>query len=334
MYYFIVNYQGGGTHGRAVWKTVRGLLKELDVPYRAWKTKGTGYAAKLTTELVKRYGTREDPVKLVVVGGDGTINDVLNGITDFDRAMVGVIPAGSGNDFVRGFRLPKKPVPALFGILNCDQPERVDLGRATADNGRARTFGISAGIGLDAEVCKAAHGSRQKQFLNRFGLGKLIYLLLTVEKLFTMKTTGGRVIFNGNMENVLWIHKLIFLAGMNARWEGGGVPMAPKAETDDGLLSSCVAAGIPRWMAFLKLPVLVMGKQKYLKGFTLRDSSTIDVEMEQPVTLHVDGEYGGEVRRVHLESLPGKLMLLRGGKCPCCGDAACGGACGDECGNS
>ena len=332
MYYFIVNYAGGGTKGCTVWRSVREILRELEIPFRAFRTRGTGHAAKLATEISKRYGTKEDPAKIVVVGGDGTLNDVLNGITDFSRVEVGVIPAGSGNDFVRGFGLPKKTVPALMQILNCTEPVQVDLGRVRADNGYTRIFGISAGVGLDAEVCKSAHGSKQKTFLNRIGIGKLIYLILTVEKLFTMKTTDGRVIYRGDQEDVLRIRNLIYLAAMNTKWEGGGVPMAPGADPRDGRLSSCLAADIPRWKAFLQLPVLVLGMQKWLKNFVLRDGATLEIQMDHPVVLHVDGEYGGEVCRVIMESIPRKLRLLSGGECCCCGGACssgCGtGACG------
>ena len=87
--------------------------------------------------------------------------------------------------------------------------------------------------------------------------------------------------------------------------------MAPKASASDGRISTCVADSIPKWKTFLELPVLVIGKQKWLKGFTLRDGATIDIETDEPVVMHVDGEYGGMVKRIHMEALPGKLRLLK-----------------------
>ena len=285
MYYFIVNYGGGRGRGKKTLKNVTGILDAEMIPYHAWRTEYPGHATKLTTSIIKKYGKKEGPICIVVVGGDGTINEVLNGITDFEHVWLGVIPTGSGNDFVRGHGLPKKTVPALFQILNCELAERTDLGWVAGDSNAPRIFGISAGIGLDAEVCKKALKSKQKKLLNGLGVGKLTYLLLTVESLITMKTAGGRVIFDGDMENVLHMKRLIFLAGMNTPWEGGGVPMSPDASPVDGRLSTCVADGIAKWKTFFELPVLVAGKHKKLK-----------------------------------EILKGKLQLMKGGR-----DCACGG---------
>ena len=318
MYFFIVNYGGGSGRGRRVWRDVRGILQAEAVPYRAFRTKYPGHATRLTIEILRRYGSPQAPVSLVVVGGDGTINEVLNGITDFEKVWLGVIPTGSGNDFVRGHGLLRKTVPALMSILNCEIPERVDVGVAAGDSNAPKLFGISAGIGLDAEVCKKAMESKQKKMLNGVGLRKLTYLLLTIESLFTMKTVDGRVIFDGDFGNVLRLKKLIYLAAMNTPWEGGGVPMSPTADPTDGQISICAAAGVPKWKSFFELPVLVAGKQKKLKDFTLRNARTIDIEMEHPVVLHLDGEYGGDVRRIHIDTLPGKLQLMKGNGCRSC----------------
>ena len=314
MYYFIVNYDGGSGRGRKAWADIRAVLKDQQVPFRAWKTAYPGHATKLATAIVSRYGSAEAPVRLVIVGGDGTINEVLNGIPHFRWVQIGVIPTGSGNDFVRGHKLPRRRIPALMNILSAEEAVRVDIGKVTADGGLPRLFAISSGVGLDAEVCRKVNFSKRKKLLNSFGIGKFIYLILTVDSLFTLHTVSGRVIYDGNMEDVLRLRKLIFLAGMILRWEGGGVPMAPDADTADGMISSCAADAIPKWQTFLELPVLVIGKQKWLRGFTLRQSNTIDIETDAPVVLHVDGEYGGEVRKVHMEALPCKLRLLKGDK--------------------
>ena len=318
MYFFIVNYGGGSGRGRKTWRDIRGILEAEAVPYHAFRTRYPGHATRLTVEILRRYGSAEAPVSLVVVGGDGTVNEVLNGITDFEKVWLGVIPTGSGNDFVRGHGLPTKTVPALMRILNCEIPERVDLGVVAGDSNAPRIFGISAGIGLDAEVCKKALKSKQKKMLNGLGLGKLTYVLLTIESLFTMKTVDGRVTFDGDFEDVLRVNKLIFLAAMNTPWEGGGVPMFPGADAADGEISTCSAAGIPKWKTFFELPVLVAGKQRKLKGFTMRSGRTIDIEMDRPVVLHFDGEYGGDVRRIHIDTLPGKLQLMKGTACTAC----------------
>lgn len=304
MYYFIVNDHGGSGKAAKTWLTVETALKEKQIPYEAHKTNSVGHA----TQLAKEITSKEGKLTLVVVGGDGTLNEVLNGISDFDRVSLGVIPTGSGNDFAGGAGIPSDPHKSLELMLNAGEGKMIDIGRVDTELEKGKVFGISSGIGMDAIVCKKALTSKLKNFLNKIGLGKLTYLILTVQTLFSMATEPVKLRFDGGEEEVY--DKLIFLASMNYRAEGGGVPMAPDADPCDGELSMCLASGIPRWKAFLDLPVLVMAKHKKLKGFTLRNFKTLDVTCENPMVLHRDGEYGGDVREVHFECMPKKLRLL------------------------
>ena len=96
-------------------------------------------------------------------------------------------------------------------------------------------------------MCKKALHSRLKQVLNRFHLGKLTYLALTVQSLFTMETANAKVVTE---HGGYILPKMIFAAAMNLPAEGGGVPMAPHASVQDGLLSLGSASGIAKWQTF------------------------------------------------------------------------------------
>ena len=127
---------------------------------------------------------------LAVVGGDGTANEVINGITHPEKVRFGLIPTGSGNDLARGLKLSGTPSENLARMLSCMQRGReactvIDLGEVAWDDcEKPRKFAISAGVGLDALVCKKALTSKLKVFLNKLHLGKLTYLLITVQSLF------------------------------------------------------------------------------------------------------------------------------------------------------
>lgn len=317
--YFIVNE--GARTGKAaeVWKLVRGLLIEKGIVYKSYETKHKGHATSLAEHIA---ALPQEVVYLVVLGGDGTVNEVLNGITDFDKVRLGVIPTGSGNDFGRGIGLPKDPQTALKNILFCIEqeqqtgkaPERIDLGQVSwpgADT--PRIFGISAGTGLDAIVCKKALQSGLKKFLNKIHLGKLTYLLLTVQTLFTMDTAQVTYTYYGKeqQEQTVDKNKVIFTAVMNLRAEGGGVPMAPHASYTDGLLSVCSAFGIPKWRTFLCLPFLVAARHEKIKGFDVENVLRMEITMSKPMVLHADGEYLGDVTQASFECLHHKLMLLQ-----------------------
>ena len=313
MLYFIVNEKARSGKGAAHWQEVCGVLREQNVEYRAWMTEYEGHAFSLVREIcAQAKADGDEDICLVVLGGDGTVNEVINSIPDFDSVRVGILPVGSGNDLARGLGIKGSVTENLERILACvragrDSGYRMDLGEARWGKEEFRLFAISAGLGLDALVCKKALTSKLKVILNRLHLGKLTYLFLTVQSLFTMATTNGSVRYDRRKRQ---IEKLIFTAAMNFAAEGGGVPMAPHADATDGKLSMCSAYGIPKWRTFLCLPLLVAAKHTKLRGFSLEDCAVCEVKLDGPAVLHADGEYLGDVDRVRFTCLPGKLRVL------------------------
>lgn len=311
MLYFIVNETSKSGKSAGIWQQVQAILKERNMDYKAWKTEYEGHAKMLAQEICQRD---DDDTCIVVVGGDGTVNEVINGMSGFERVRFGLIPAGSGNDFARGLKITKDPKRNIEQILDCmekglDEAFVIDLGQVSWEGCEApRLFAISAGMGLDALVCKKALTSKIKKFLNKIHLGKLTYLILTVQSLFSMETTEAAVHFDGKGQTNL--NKIIFLAAMNFRAEGGGVPMAPDAVATDGKLSVCTVWGIPKWRTFFCLPFLVAAKHLWIRGFDVTECEEFGAKSKAPMVLHADGEYLGDVTEVRFTCLPGKLRML------------------------
>ena len=141
----IVNNGAGTGRAHRVWNETQCLLRGYKIKYEAHMTRYEGHAAKLAEQISRVKG--EEPVYLLVVGGDGTINEVLNGITDFDKVRFGVIPTGSGNDFGRNLKLPKTPKESLREICACIRKDqrgealyRIDLGQVSWEAVRSRGF--------------------------------------------------------------------------------------------------------------------------------------------------------------------------------------------------
>lgn len=307
MYHFIVNVHGGSGKAFLKWNKIRALLRAGKIEFKVHVPQRVGHAAQIARDI---SSLPDDEIKIVVVGGDGTINEVLNGITDFSRVKLGLIPTGSGNDFTRGMKLPRhNQKKALDIILNSKGDKKIDLGRSTVlSTGDSRIFGISSGFGLDAIVGTGINESKIKKILNWIHLGKLSYAFLTIQTLFTMRTYSVSLKFDD--EDPLFFNKLIFLAAMNFKAEGGGVPMAPKARGDDGELSVCMAAGVPKILTFLLFPLLCMGLHSHSKGFYLRNCRSLVLESDSKSILHTDGELVGNVDKVKFEVLPQKLTML------------------------
>lgn len=310
MHYFLVNLKGGSGKSVRRWKVVERLLKKSGVPYELLVPEAPGDATRLAREVSQKD---DGDIRLVILGGDGTINEVLNGIGDFSLVKIGLIPTGSGNDFSRGLGLPRhRPKKSLAMILAAGEGKRIDLGQVeSAVPGGAQKrafFAISSGFGLDAVVGTGINTSRIKVVLNKLHAGKLSYAILTVITLFRMTTHRVAVSFDG--EEPRTFDKLIFLAAMNTKAEGGGVPMSPKAVPDDGKLSVCIAAGVPKWKTFLMFPLLCAGLHTRLTGFFLRDFTTMEIRSETPGVVHTDGELFGTVREARFSVRTSALTML------------------------
>lgn len=311
MLYFIVNETSRSGKSAGIWQQIQILLAEKNISYKAWKTEYKGHAQKLAGEICQ---AEDDDICIVVVGGDGTVNEVINGMHGFEKVRFGLLPAGSGNDFARGLQISRNPVESLERILSCMESGRdyahvIDLGEVSWEGCEGpRKFAISAGMGMDALVCKKTLTSKIKPFLNKLHLGKLTYLILTVQSLFSMETTEAAVHFDGKGQTNL--KKIIFLAAMNLRAEGGGVPMAPDAVATDGKLSVCTVWGIPKWRTFFCLPFLVAAKHLWIRGFDVTNCVEFGVKSKGRMVLHADGEYLGDVTEAQFTCLPGKLRML------------------------
>jgi YegS/Rv2252/BmrU family lipid kinase len=310
MLYFIANQTSCTGKGAKRWKEVQNILKEKHVRYASFVTEYEGHATVLAREICRK----EDPdICIVVVGGDGTMNEVINGMEYFERVRFAMLPAGSGNDFARGLGIRRDVRENIERIVNGYEKgtsfyQEVDLGRVTWDNdAHSKLFGISSGVGMDAIVCKKALHSRLKTFLNKIHLGKLTYVLLTIQTLFSMDTGELIAEFDGKKKK---FRKLIYMAAMNLRAEGGGVPMAPKATPYDGILSVCSASGIPKWRTFFCLPILLMAKHERLKGFQMNDCKSVKIHISKPFVLHADGEYCGDVTDAIFSCEAQKLHMI------------------------
>ena len=306
MYYFIVNATSRTGKARKIWQDVKSELDNRHIKYKYYITATRGHAGQLASQICS---IKSDDIKLIVVGGDGTVNEVINGMTNFDKVKFGYIPTGSGNDLGRGLDINKrKPVEQLVHILESKEILKMDLGMAITESGEKRLFAISAGIGVDASVCKQALTSKLKNFLNLFGAGSATYSILTVKNLFTMPLYDGTVVLEDGV--VKHPHNIIFCAAMNYPWEGGGVPMAPNASATDGKLSMCCVSDIKRLNCFAQFPNLLRARHDKIDGFDIYDCKSAKIELADNMTVHADGEYLGEMKRIEFKCISEAISVI------------------------
>ena len=310
MYYFLISDHGGGGRAVRLFPKIEKILKANGVQYTYWKSSSNHRAV----EIVQEVCNAGDPdARFIVMGGDGTVNAVLNGISDFSALKLGLIPTGSGNDFARGLGVTKNYKKTLKKILAADGTRKIDLGQVTKADGTKHIFGISVGLGMDAIIGRKADQAPYKKILNKLKLGKLIYLFAAIGTLAHLTCTNVKLHINGDDAHggeTRYLKNIFYLAFMNCRTEGGGIPMAPSAHNGDGKLTVGVGQNVKPWMGFLVFPFICMGVQNKFRYFSEITCRSLTVTCDDPQICHYDGEALGENTTLTVEVLPQRLTVL------------------------
>lgn len=303
MYTFIVNPHSRSGLGKHIWKEVQSILDEKGIKYTVHFTKHQKHA----TKIIRKLTDDDKKHTIVALGGDGTINEVINGIKHLSLVTLGYIPTGSSNDFARSYQLPSDPKEALDTIISKRHIRKMDVGELSYQN-KKRRFAVSSGAGFDAAICHEAVVSKIKFLLNRLKLGKLTYVLIALRQWLFLAPQKAEIILDGKESHSF--DRCYFIASMNQRYEGGGFMFAPQAKPDDRKLSVCVLTDMPKPKMLLLLPTALFGKHIYFKGVHTYNCKTISVHTDTALPLHTDGEPLFLQRDFSLCCLPEQLNVI------------------------
>lgn len=283
MYTFIVNPNARSGLGKSVWNELEAILRKEKIEYQVFFTKYQKHATTITREL-----TSDDAEHTIIaLGGDGTVNEVVNGIVHLDKTILGYIPIGSSNDFARGLELPTNPVDALNAVLTQPYLHEMNVGELHYKE-KLRRFAVSSGFGFDADICHEVVVTHVKKFLNKLGLGKLTYVCVALHRLIVTTPCKYEVTVDNNQ--TVSYEKAYFAAIMNNRYEGGGVKFAPDAKNDDDKLDICVVANIGKLKALMLFPMAFAGIHTRFKGVYMHRASDCRIRTSKVQPLHTDGE--------------------------------------------
>ncbi|MBR2121524.1 MAG: diacylglycerol kinase family lipid kinase [Lachnospiraceae bacterium] len=325
MIHFIVNPKGASGKTMRIWEKTEGMLKELDAEYQVHFSAPDNRIPQICRKLCE---DTPDTVDIVVLGGDGSMNDAVNGITDFERVRLGLIPSGSGNDMVRDMGLPdlKELVERIaeqktYRTADVGELLYYPAGRNDSAGPVRRLFNVSSGAGFDAAICVDVDRSKAKEIFNRLGIGKLIYLFVAVRQIFTMRPC--KMTLEGNIRDVmtgreetytedrpLVFEKAMFAATMNHQYEGGGFQFCPDASAEDGMLDICLPDGLGVADFFKLFPKAAKGRHIGSEGIHILRTSRLRIRCSSPIWIHTDGEVCGESCDLTVGIAAGKLRLL------------------------
>ncbi len=313
MYHFIINKNASSGQAMKTWEDLREILNENSILYREHFPSSVKECVSCIHELEETAQS----VHLVVIGGDGSLNVVLQGIRDFKNTTLSCIPVGSGNDFARALHISTKPRLALRHLLKKPEEIKMDYGVVTYTNlagkTHARRFIISAGVGYDAEVCEEVDRSRAKKFFNHLGLGQVVYGFIGLKKIFSgcrkslCNQCDVRIQFEDSEPRIM---KDMFLCvSMNTPYQGGGAPFCPSADWKDGALDFCTVDNMSAFK--LLFAVLAVYIKQHLRFREVRNdrSKSMTMHLSKPRWLHVDGDPQCEANYVRTESKSGLRFI-------------------------
>lgn len=277
-------------------------LKEYKLDYQLVLTERPWHAAELAEK-----GARDGYEIVVVASGDGTANEVLNGLmrardAGFTKTAMGQIAVGTGNDFAFGMGIPGG-IEAGCKILADNYRRKMDVGIVKGgDYPQGRFFGNGVGIGFDAATGFVAARIRWIR-------GLLLYLIAAIETIFIYyKSPDVKLTYDGQEMDV----SPLMISIMNGRRMGGGFFFAPNGDPGDGIFDLCLARSVSQLRIFGLIPYFMKGTQATQKEVSMAQAHSVVVKaVKGTLPVHCDGEtvcYAG--KELVVELLPAQIEFI------------------------
>jgi YegS/Rv2252/BmrU family lipid kinase len=299
----IVNPRSANGRTGRIWPRIHAELRKVLGEVEVFRTESPQHATDLTAAAIQA-GHRT----VLAIGGDGTVNEVVNGFFRDGRAAVsevvlGVIPQGTGSDFRRALRLPLDERAAIRAIQTADA-RPVDVMRVAYRNSEGITLSryavnvVSFGMG-------GAVAARVNQTSKALG-GRVSFLIATVAT--TLKFQGNKVslrIDGAELPNV----SITNVAVGNGPYHGGGMWACPRAVMDDGVLEVTIIENMPAWEILRDIAYLYNGRIYEHPKVRYSRATRLEATSDQPTLLEIDGEPLGQLP-LEIEIIPKAIRVL------------------------
>lgn len=286
--FVIVNPEAAGGRGLRHWARLSDKIFETIGLFEYEFTNAVGAATVLAHQAAKGGFER-----IIAVGGDGTVNEVINGLFESDgtpvnpRLVLGCLPFGSGTDYWRSLGFAEK-MPEALAHLASRTIRAVDVGRVALHmhDGRVQTrfFCNMADVGLGGVVVE------RMQRLPRLGVATLNYFVATLVSFWQWEPAVMQITVDGK---ALPAEKLVVALVAKGQYYGGGMWIAPKAALDDGHLHLVLVPAVSRARLFELVPKLYTGRLDRVDGVTVHSAREITIAAQTPLLATLDGEVAG-----------------------------------------
>lgn len=299
---FIVNPVAGKGAVRRQWPRIKALVDRRKMSAHIMYTEKKGDAVQMSRIAVMQGASR-----IICVGGDGTFNEVVNGLMRLDAGrrknlMVGFVPLGTGCDFARSALLPVAPKQVIETIF-FGKSKTIDIGKLSFVDDTGKTCSrffhnvVSFGLGGDVDrLVEKMHGIP----------GTIAFLIASLRSLAARGTRQVCIRIDSNASEK---RRVLNVAVANGAFHGGGMQVAPEAKIDDGIFHISVIGDMRIAEVFWNLPRLYTGRLGKVRKVIIRTGKRIEAWSDERVSLDVDGESPGNLPVV-IEIVPRCLRLM------------------------
>jgi len=304
----IANPKSAAGSTREKWSAIASDLRTHFGPFTVAFTKGPGDGIEIAQRAAESGRTF-----IIACGGDGTINEVANGILRSGNDVeLGVFPSGTGGDFRRTLGMPQEEREAARALRN-GETKRIDVGKVTFvshdDETAERYFLNVTSFGLAASIIERVKGSTSLSWLPHDGVrGRASFALSTLQEVIAIGATTVRVKIDEKAERTL---QTVNFCVANARFFGGGMKIAPDAKLDDGFLDVINIGDIRTAKIILNAYTLYRGTHLDLpevKDTLAKRIEARPANADQEIHIEIDGELPGKLPAIY-EVVPGALRV-------------------------
>ena len=280
----IVNPVAGAHSTHRKWPGISRLLKHIGLSFDSEYTEGVGHAIEIA-----RAAATDGYQYLVAVGGDGTVNEVANGILyspGSGNTILGIISTGTGSDFMRSVGIPRDYTSAC-SFLTGSRRLLIDVGVVeykSKGQSSQRLFVNAAGVGFDAAIVAAT------EHVPKYFGGTIPYLTGLLRSLFSYRNKPVVLSVGSKVETT----RICSVAVANGAYYGGGMHIAPQAELDDNLLDVVIIGDTGKFELLKALPMVYKGTHITHPKVRVERATRIAIESSERILVQADGELLGE----------------------------------------
>lgn len=289
-YFFIVNPRAGSGKTMYEWLPAERRLKRLGIPCDIAMTDHKRHATALA-----QHAAAEGYRRIIAVGGDGSLHEVFNGICRWCAAtgvptedfLIGVVPIGSGNDWIRSLGVPNDTTEVV-NMIHRRSSGVMDVMRVKSSGGKTAYMANIGGVGFDSHVCKRVNTQKESGRRGRLiYLNSLRYTIFNLKSIYISVVADGEVVFTGMCYSV---------AFGNGKYSGSGMRQVPLAVMDDGLLDYTIIPKTPLLKVVRELPRLFNGtlhQSEYVISGKCRSLQIVPMDEQSGDIFELDGEIEG-----------------------------------------